>query len=538
MLREKERNFQPCIVTLDALVPPDNFYRHLEATINLNFVRDIVKQNYAQRMGRPSIDPVVFFKLQLIMFFEGIRSERQLMKMVNLHLAYRWYIGYDLHEAVPDHSSLSKIRTRYGFAVFQHFFEHIVELCIEAGLVWGKELYFDGTKVQANADVDSLKARLHLVTQQHLQTLFPEASIPSTPLPLPAPPQRWLEKYRETRVTVRGSHSYHRTADKQVSHTDPDATPMKMSNRATAALGYHTHYVVDGGKARIILAALVTPASVMDNTPMLDLARWVSFRWRLAPDIAVGDTKYGTIANIVGLEQHGIRTYFPVSDLSQRNGFYPPEQFDYDSTRDLYICPQGQALPLRSRRKREEMLVYVAHAAICNVCPVKAWCTESKSGRHIFRSFFQEYLDRAARYRETVAYKKALRKRQIWVEPVFGEGKQWHGMSRFRLRRLEKVNIEGLIRAAGQNIKRLLKARTWRKPLKPAGSVALHSLGIWQASVLMPQLQFLYRLFQHAVCFCAMSYASGLSFGAGGGSFPPSVRSALITFLIPFSKVS
>src|SRR5688572_16832067 len=106
-------------------------------------------------MGRPSIDPVTFFKLHLIMFFEGIRSERQLMEMVHLNLAHRWYIGYDLGEPVPDHSSLSKIRTRYGFQVFHSFFEKIVELCIEAGLVWGKELYFDGSRMVAICAVRS-----------------------------------------------------------------------------------------------------------------------------------------------------------------------------------------------------------------------------------------------------------------------------------------------------------------------------------------------------------------------------------------------
>jgi hypothetical protein len=68
---------------------------------------------------------------------------------------------------------------------------------------------------------------------------------------------------------------------------------MNSSKRSTAKLGYHTHYVVDGGKSRIILAALVTPSSIMDNTPMLDLERWVRFRWSIKPKIVVGDTKWG-----------------------------------------------------------------------------------------------------------------------------------------------------------------------------------------------------------------------------------------------------
>src|SRR5574342_747406 len=147
MLGKKLREFSPQVVCLETVVPADNFYRKLEAAVDLSFVREWVQACYATRMGRPSIDPVVFFKLQLIMFFEGIRSERQLMEMVAMRLDHRWYIGYDLTERVPDHSALSKIRDRYGLVVFQKFFEQIVELCIAAGLVWGKEISFDGTLV-------------------------------------------------------------------------------------------------------------------------------------------------------------------------------------------------------------------------------------------------------------------------------------------------------------------------------------------------------------------------------------------------------
>ena len=96
------------------------------------------------------------------------------METVALHLAYRWFIGYDLNEKVPDHSSLSKIRERYGLTPFQKFFEHIVDLCQDAGLVWGEELYFDGTKVRANADIDSLVDRVELAAGQHVQQLFAE----------------------------------------------------------------------------------------------------------------------------------------------------------------------------------------------------------------------------------------------------------------------------------------------------------------------------------------------------------------------------
>ncbi len=141
---------RPILLSLEQLVPASNFYRHLDATLDLGFVRDWVKERYAAN-GRPSIDPVVFFKLQLLMFFEGLRSERQLIELASLNLAHRWYLGYPLDEALPDHSSLTRIRDRLGRTVFQRFFERIIELCDEAGLIWGKELFFDATRVRANA---------------------------------------------------------------------------------------------------------------------------------------------------------------------------------------------------------------------------------------------------------------------------------------------------------------------------------------------------------------------------------------------------
>jgi len=153
MLGHKARNFrQHDAISLDNLVPKYNFYHQVEPCIDLSFIRALASEFYSN-IGRPPVDPVVFFKLQLIAFFESVRSERQLMDIVNLNLAQRWFIGYDLDEPVPDRISLSKIRERYGLEVFQRFFGHMVELCIKAGLVGEEELYFNSTKVMANANI-------------------------------------------------------------------------------------------------------------------------------------------------------------------------------------------------------------------------------------------------------------------------------------------------------------------------------------------------------------------------------------------------
>jgi len=163
---------RPVLISLEAAVPPNHFYRHLHRVLDLSFVRDLVADRYAAG-GRPSIDPIVFFKLELMMFFAGIRSERQLMEQASYNLAMRWYAGYNLDEPLPDHSSLSKIRARLGLPVFRRFFEVITEQCVAAGLVRGEQLIFDATKVRANASMDSLIPRLHLLTEEHLAALEP-----------------------------------------------------------------------------------------------------------------------------------------------------------------------------------------------------------------------------------------------------------------------------------------------------------------------------------------------------------------------------
>ncbi len=206
---------------------------------------------------------------------------------------------------------------------------------------------------------------------------------------------------------------------------------------------------------------------------MLDLERWVRFRWKLHPRIAVADAKYNTLANLVGLQQDGLRPYIAAIDHTLRTKLYAPDRFQYDAQQDCYFCPQGQRLPFSTIDQKDQAFVYRAPAKVCKGCPVKAQCTTSRYGRVVKRSFDQQYLDRARTYQTTAAYQKALRKRSVWIEPLFGEAKQWHQMVQFRLRRLRKVNIQALLTAAGQNIKRLLKARRDTKHLPPAQAVAL-----------------------------------------------------------------
>jgi len=255
MLGTKTRAFAPLPnLSLEELVPKGNFYRRLEEKLDLSFVRESVRGCYAP-VGRPSVDPVVFFKLQLVLFFEGLRSERQLMEIVADRLSIRWYLGYDFNESLPDHSSLTRIRERYGLKVFRRFFERIVELCVEAGLVWGEELYFDSTKVAANAAVDSLAPRW--AVEAHLGELFDgegqeeeeglaagETSPAIAALPTGedatlrernAAKRDWISRNGAQDRSFKSGYRP-RTSDSPASKTDPDASAMAWTKRAVSSV--------------------------------------------------------------------------------------------------------------------------------------------------------------------------------------------------------------------------------------------------------------------------------------------------------------
>lgn len=247
-------------------------------------------------------------------------------------------------------------------------------------MVWGEELLFDATKVRANASADSVVPRLREVVDGHLMDLFgpaaaggpaaadapgapdaaregaTEPSRPAadtlTPRHRPAGAEAEPERTGPARArwdlleTCRldpqrpAVGSYQRLSDQRISTTDPDAVLM-ASRGQRATVGYHDHYVVDGGKHRIILHALVTPADVMENEPMVDLRRRVMFRWRVRPDRAIGATTYGTAANIQALEDLGILAYVPLGDFDYRTPYFGRDRFTYDEARANTAAPPG-----------------------------------------------------------------------------------------------------------------------------------------------------------------------------------------------------
>lgn len=400
---------------------------------------------------------------------------------------------------MPDHSSLTRIRERSGLEVFRHFFAAIVEQCLAAGMVWGQELSIDATKVAATASLASLQPRF--AVEAHLARLFAtEADTDDDgrrqgpdridagdePKRLPvvltqaaqaelatcaAARHDWIgQAGRPDRAATSGT--YRRTADVRVSTTDPDATPMPYGERGTH-LGYQDHDLVDGGRARIILTALVTPAEVQEHQPALDLLWRARFRWQRRPRQITGDTKYGTVETIAAVERERIHASVPLSDVGQRAGMFGNQDFRHDAEADVSHCPGGQTLRFLSQSDATHRRMYQAPATACTTCARRAQGPTSPRGRRISRSRDETSLDRVRGEYATEPYAKAMRKRQVWVEPLCAEAKAWHGLRRFRWRGLARGNGEALLIAAGQNLKRLLRWRGWGRRPFPSGAAGI-----------------------------------------------------------------
>ena len=145
-------------ISLQELVPENNFYRRLLAALDLHWLYKETADYYGME-GQESIDPVVFFKICMVGYINNIASDRKLVEFCADSLAIRLFLGYDIDESLPWHSTISRTRQLYGEEVFQKLFEKVFDLCVESGMVQGKTQAIDGALLKANASKDSLEVK-------------------------------------------------------------------------------------------------------------------------------------------------------------------------------------------------------------------------------------------------------------------------------------------------------------------------------------------------------------------------------------------
>jgi len=401
-MQTKRKNTQERLMLLpplESFVPSDHRLRRLARVLDLKFIHEAVRDRYCQDNGRPSIDPEVIIRLFLIQAMDGIVHVRELMRQVQVNLAYRWFIGYELDEELPDHSTLSRALDRLGDAVFNDLFERSIAQCRKSGLIEGKVLHVDATTIRADISKD--------------------------------------------RVGRDDS-------------ADPDA---RFGHFPGGKLepGYKQQTVVDD-RSQVVVGVAVLPANASEGNHAIAVVDEAVEQLGTTPEAVCADAAYGTGENRAALEARGIRLVSPPRKAMTYTGtgYFSVEQFTYDEQRDVFICPMGATLSYvggvigRPTQRR-----YAASRRACRGCAKKSECTRA-SRRQIKVSRYHAALVHLRADSRTASFAALYRRRAPVVEGVFAEAKQWHGLRRTWRRGLAKVKVQCLLVAAVLNFKRLM----------------------------------------------------------------------------------
>jgi transposase len=425
-------------VDLDRRVRADHPLRAVRSAVDFGFVRPEVARFYGYN-GNESVDPAVILKLMFLLFWDGIRSERELMRMLPERLDYLWFLGFGLDDEIPDHSVLSKARARWGREVFESLFVRTVQQCVSAGLVDGSKLHLDGSLVEAQASKDSV--------------------VRSSPELISALKQAYAVEERKLEGNL-GDPDYQPVNQSLCSTTDPDAPCVrqnKQGGRGDSRPRYKHHRAVDD-RCGVITAVVTTPGDIPEPTQTMPLIAQHEQNTRCAAAAIVADQQYGTIANYRDLQHRGLATHMaPMHSRHTDSDLIPREQFVYDSEQNLYTCPAGQTLHPRRFNERRQATEYATRKGVCAACPLRAQCTRSKSGRTLMRHYEHELIARAWSQARSAQARRDRWRRRYLMEGSFAQAANLHHFKRARWRRLWRQQIQDWLIAACQNIKLLLR---------------------------------------------------------------------------------
>jgi len=399
--------------------------------LDLSWLRDEVKDLYCCDNGRPGIDPEAAVRLMLAGFFQGIVHDRKLMREAQVNIAIRWFAGYRLDEKLPNHSSLTKIRQRWGEEHFKKIFEKTIQSCIDAGLVSGETIHIDATLIRADVSWESL-------TKEYVETVIKENELESDK---PAGPGR-------PRKTAR--------SPKKRSKTDPDATMTTSSHSFRMEPSYKQHSAVDSANG-IIVDVDVTTGEQSEGSQLPEQIERIESNTGKKVKTVSADSGYAHGKNFQLLEEKDIDAIIPPQKENSKPRCLPLRRFKYDSKNKIVKCPAGKTMERSS--KSEKGWTYRARAKDCRKCRLAKRCLrENVRSRTVMISYGYAALLRARRRKVKADEKDKLlymRHRGL-VEGIHGEAKTQHGLRRAVRRGLSNVAIQAYLTAAVINLKRLV----------------------------------------------------------------------------------
>ena len=482
MLREHDNKQTGMeFVCIEELVPQDHLLRKIERAIDFDFIRDKVKELYCADNGRPAVDPVVLFKMLFLGYLYGVRSERQLVREIQVNVAYRWFIGYGLTDKIPDASTFSQNRRRRftESTVYQEIFDEIVLQAMRRKWINGRILYTDSTHLKANANKHKFKKKhVEASTRNYLAEL--EAAIET-------------DRKEHGKKPLKAKEQPPEVKEIKESTTDPDSGYMVREGKPKGF--FYLDHRTTCGRHNLITDTHITPANVHDSIPYLERLDHQRQRFGFETEAVGLDAGYMSAAICKGLEERAIYGVIGYRRPNHIKGRLPKRAYLYDRSKDVYRCPVGQELTYRTTN-RDGYREYRSEPTLCRACPYLRQCTSNAQHvKTVTRHVWEGDREAVDSHRQTAASKAIYKRRKETIERSFADAKQLHGHRYMRMRGLLRAKEQCLLSAACQNMKKmaLLAEREAEKAsagLKTLLSTRLKSfqatlMAIWPSKTLL-----------------------------------------------------
>lgn len=456
--KDKSKQTQLQMLCIEDLVPQDHMLREIENAIDWSFIYDEVKGLYKEaEWGNPGVDPVVLFKIVFIQYLYGIRSMRQTIKEIEVNIAYRWFIGYDLTEPIPHFSTFGKnYKRRFeGTDIFERIFRHILEEAVRCGFVDASAIFIDGTHIRANANKKKYVKEVVAVEAKRYQKELDEE----------------INRDREEHGKKPLKNQKGDDEDNNGNGGAVGGGEMKEITRSTGDpecglfhKGEHEKqfaYIAGTAcdKRNFILGFSVAPGNTHDSVMFDDVYnKTVAY----FPEVkaVVADSAYRTpwIAKKI-IDDSRIPS-LPYKRPMTPDGYFKKYEYVYDEYYDCILCPNNQVLKY-STTNREGYREYKSDPNVCRNCPCREQCTRSKDcQKAVTRHVWENYMELVDDYRHTPWVKDLYDMRKQKIERVFADAKVKHGLRYTQLRGLAKVTMQVTLTFACMNLKKLAK---WKR---------------------------------------------------------------------------
>ncbi len=501
-------------ISLQELVPQNNFYRRLLSLIDFHWIYKETSSYYGSE-GQESIDPIVFFKICMVGYINNIASDRRLIEFCSDSLAVRLFLGYDIDEPLPWHSTISRTRQLYGEKIFQQLFEKVFEKCVQSGMVAGHTQAIDGALLKANACKDSLEIKkVDSSIDDYLLDQIKANTEPRRPAAINKAPEEQQhmqgDKDDQTKQLKELNTRYERQSKQyedmpadgekgkflsnktHYSPTDPDAR-IAVKPGKPRELYYSGQIAVDTGN-HVITHAQTMLAEGKDGDCLKTIFNKTKQRLEkhgLKIENTLADAGYSSGENYYFLDQQNITPYIPLlgGALSGSEGFI------YDKEKDCYICPNNKILKGSGRivddGRGHPVRKYFSLKSDCDKCPLRNQCisTNAKT-KKVQHSYYKPLLEAAKQRALSIKGMRMRRKRSSTIEPVWGTLINFTSMKRINSRGLSAANKCLILAATCYNLKK------WMKYIVKDSNANLKALSRQAANALKEVLKTLWSLIE------------------------------------------